>query len=48
MGLVIASQMEADFNASLRAHPTGPTVVGVPEARPWEAANDADVMLVRP
>jgi phosphoglycerate dehydrogenase-like enzyme len=48
MSLVIASQMEDGFNAGLRAHPIGPTVIGVSEARPWEAANDADVILVRP
>jgi len=48
MGLVIASQMEDGFNVSLRAHPTGPIVIGAPEATPWEAASDADVMLVRP
>jgi phosphoglycerate dehydrogenase-like enzyme len=48
MGLIIASQMEDGFNASLRAHPSAPTVIGAPEATPWEAAGDADVMLVRP
>lgn len=48
MSLVIASQMEDGFNAGLRAHPTRPTVIGAPEATPWEAAGDADVMLVRP
>ncbi len=46
--LVIASQMEDDFNARLRAHAIGPTVIGVPEERPWDAAHDADILLVRP
>ncbi len=48
MGLVIASQMEEGFNAALRAHASRPTVIGAPEASPWEAANDADVLLARP
>jgi phosphoglycerate dehydrogenase-like enzyme len=46
--LVIASQMEADFNAGLAAHPLAPEVIGVPEDRPWEAAAAADILLVRP
>jgi phosphoglycerate dehydrogenase-like enzyme len=48
MSLVIASQMEAGFNDDLRAHPARPTVIGAPDSSPWEAAADADVMLVRP
>lgn len=48
MSIVIASQMEEGFNADLRALPAAPTVIGVSEDRPWEAANDADVLLVRP
>jgi phosphoglycerate dehydrogenase-like enzyme len=48
MPLVIASQMEEAFNARLRTHPIRPSVVGVSEDRPWEAANDADMLLVRP
>ena len=48
MSLVIASQMEAGFNAELRAQPSAPTVIAVSEDRPWEAANDADILLVRP
>ena len=48
MGLIIASQMEEDFNAALRGHEAGPTVIKVSEASPWEAANDADILLVRP
>jgi phosphoglycerate dehydrogenase-like enzyme len=48
MSLVIASQMEPAFNAELGSHPIGPTVIGVPEDRPWEVADQADIMLVRP
>jgi phosphoglycerate dehydrogenase-like enzyme len=48
VSLVIASQMEDGFNAELRAHPIAPTVISVPEDRPWEAAHQADVLLVRP
>ncbi|SDA29666.1 NAD(P)-dependent oxidoreductase [Sphingomonas sp. NFR15] len=46
--LVIASQMEADFNAGLAAHPLAPRVIAVPEDEPWEAAREADILLVRP
>jgi len=48
MSLVIASQMEESFNAELRGHALAPTVISAPEERPWEAAQDADVLLVRP
>lgn len=48
MSLVIASQMEELFNAQLRTHASAPTVISVPEERPWEAANDADLLLIRP
>jgi phosphoglycerate dehydrogenase-like enzyme len=48
MSLIIASQMEEGFNAALRAHPSQPTVIGAPEATPWEAANEADILLARP
>lgn len=48
MSLIIASQFEDSFNAELREHPLRPTVIGVPEDRPWDVANDADVILVRP
>lgn len=48
MPLVIASQMEAAFNARLRTHPIRPAVVDVSEERPWEAAQEADLLLVRP
>jgi phosphoglycerate dehydrogenase-like enzyme len=48
MSLVIASQMEEGFNSELRAHPIGPTIIRAPEEQPWRAAEDADVLLVRP
>jgi phosphoglycerate dehydrogenase-like enzyme len=48
MSLVIASQLETAFNERLSAHPARPVVVGVSEERPWEAASDADILLVRP
>jgi phosphoglycerate dehydrogenase-like enzyme len=48
MGLVIASQLDESFNDRLREHATRPRVIGVPVDRPWEAANDADVLLVVP
>jgi phosphoglycerate dehydrogenase-like enzyme len=48
MSLIIASQMEEGFNQQLRAHNSAPTVIPVPEERPWEAANDADLLLIRP
>jgi len=48
MSFVIASQMEEGFNAQLRTHASSPLVIPVPEERPWEAANDADLLLIRP
>jgi len=48
MSFVIASQLEGAFNDQLSAHPARPTVIGVSEERPWEAAAQADVLLVRP
>jgi phosphoglycerate dehydrogenase-like enzyme len=48
MSFIIASQMEELFNERLRAHASAPTVITVPEERPWEAANDADLLLIRP
>jgi phosphoglycerate dehydrogenase-like enzyme len=48
MSVIIASQMEDGFNAELRAHASGPTVIGAPEDTPWDAAPEADVLLVRP
>ncbi len=48
MSLVIASQLEGGFNDSLRRLPLKPEVITVPEESPWDAARDADVLLVRP
>ncbi|MEA3150935.1 MAG: hypothetical protein QOD56_1874 [Gammaproteobacteria bacterium] len=48
MSLIIASQLEEAFNSRLRAHASAPTVIGVSEEQPWESANDADLLLVRP
>jgi phosphoglycerate dehydrogenase-like enzyme len=48
MSLVIASQFEPGFNDGLRALPFEPTVIDLSDERPWEAANDADILLVRP
>jgi phosphoglycerate dehydrogenase-like enzyme len=48
MSLIIASQMEEGFNQQLRMHASAPTVISVPEERPWEAANEADLLLIRP
>lgn len=48
MSLVIASQFEPGFNDGLRALPFGPTVIDLTDDRPWEVANDADILLVRP
>lgn len=46
-GLVIASQMEEGFNRGLRAQ-VGATIIAASEDRPWDAADDADILLVRP
>jgi phosphoglycerate dehydrogenase-like enzyme len=48
MSLVIASQFEDRFNEGLRSHALRPTVIAAPEESPWEIANDADILLVRP
>ncbi len=48
MSFVIASQFEDGFNEALRGHTLRPTVIAAPEQSPWEAANDADILLVRP
>jgi len=47
-GIVIASQLEPAVNDLVRAHPSRPTVIDVPDERPWQIASDADVLLVRP
>ncbi|MET0387161.1 MAG: NAD(P)-dependent oxidoreductase [Polyangiales bacterium] len=48
--VVIASQLDPAVNELLRAHPSQPRVVAIPDERPWEAAKEADaeVLLVRP
>lgn len=48
MSFVIASQMDEGFNDGLRAHAVRPTVISAPEERPWEAAPEADMLLIRP
>jgi phosphoglycerate dehydrogenase-like enzyme len=48
VSLVVASQLEAEFNEALGALPFGPTVVRAPEGEPWQAATHADVLVVRP
>ncbi|AEG51132.1 Glyoxylate reductase (NADP(+)) [Sphingobium chlorophenolicum L-1] len=48
MSLIIASQLEPDFNRSLGLHPSAPTLIDVAEDEPWTAANEADILLVRP
>jgi phosphoglycerate dehydrogenase-like enzyme len=48
MSLIIASQLEADFNRNLGLHPSGPTLIDVAEDEPWTAASEADILLVRP
>ncbi len=48
MSLVIASQMEEGFNTQLRALPSAPEIVRVPEDRPWRVPRQADVLLIRP
>lgn len=45
---VIASQLDPEINELLRAHPSKPTLIDVPEQRPWEVASEAEIMLVRP
>lgn len=48
MSLVVASQLEPDFNAGLAALPFGPTVFAASTSEPWLAASEADVLVVRP
>jgi len=48
MTLVIASQLEEAMNAQLRRHASAPIVIAASDERPWEAANDADFLLIRP
>lgn len=48
MSLIIASQLEPDFNRSLGRHPSSPTLIDVADDEPWTAAQEADILLVRP
>ncbi len=48
MSLVIASQLDADFNRGLGQHPSAPILIDVAEDEPWSAASEADVLLIRP
>lgn len=48
MSLIIASQLDADFNRGLGQHPSKPVLIDVAEEEPWTAANQADILLVRP
>ncbi|MGA1808228.1 NAD(P)-dependent oxidoreductase [Sphingobium sp. WW5] len=48
MSLIIASQMEPDFNRSLARHPSAPVLIDVAEDAPWSAADEADILLIRP
>ena len=48
MSLIIASQLEPDFNRSLGLHPSRPILIDVAEDEPWSAASEADILLVRP
>ena len=48
MSLVVASQLEPEFNAGLAALPFAPKVVPAPAGEPWLAAGEADVLVVRP
>jgi phosphoglycerate dehydrogenase-like enzyme len=48
MSLMVASQLEPDFNAGLAALPFGPTVFPASTSEPWLAASEADVLVIRP
>ncbi|SER20708.1 D-isomer specific 2-hydroxyacid dehydrogenase family protein [Sphingobium sp. YR768] len=48
MSLIIASQLDADFNHGLGQHPIAPILIDVAEEEPWAAATEADVLLIRP
>ncbi|MEJ7933023.1 D-isomer specific 2-hydroxyacid dehydrogenase family protein [Sphingobium sp. AN558] len=47
-GLVIASQLDVDFNASLASHPAAPRLIDIGDEAPWKAAEEADILLIRP
>ena len=48
VALTIASQLDADFNAAIAAHPIAPSVIAVSDDAPWEVASHADILLARP
>ena len=48
MSLIVASQLEPEFNAGLAALPFAPKVIEPPVGEPWLAAEQADVLVVRP
>lgn len=48
MSLIIASQMEPEFNRQLAQHPSNPHLIDVSEEAPWTAAEQADILVVRP
>ncbi|WP_420146458.1 NAD(P)-dependent oxidoreductase [Sphingobium sp.] len=48
MSLIIASQLDADFNRGLGQHPIAPILIDVADEDPWTAASEADILLVRP
>lgn len=48
MSLVIASQLEPAFNEALAELPMRPRMIPVPDGQPWAAAQQADVLIVRP
>lgn len=48
MSLIIASQLDADFNRGLGQHPIAPILIDVAEEAPWSAASEADMLVIRP
>jgi len=48
MSLIIASQLESEFNTVIAGHASQPEIIAAPEATPWSVAGDADVLIVRP
>ncbi|MFC3443685.1 NAD(P)-dependent oxidoreductase [Sphingobium rhizovicinum] len=48
MSLIIASQLDADFNRGLGQHPAAPILIDVADEEPWAAAAEADMLLIRP
>jgi phosphoglycerate dehydrogenase-like enzyme len=46
--LIVASQLEPEFNARIRAHPSAPEVIDVPPDQPRALPVDADAIIIRP